>query len=88
MARRLRELTELRETEEGFDGFVSETRFFRVSRATYEWLQEHGTLAAISLCDDRVISVTAELTDTGWNGWHWLHDEMVSSGMNPELYGL
>lgn len=92
MTRRLRELVELRETEEGLDGFINEVRFFRVSKDTYKWLEEHGQLAAINLCDwmkDTVISVSAELDpDIGWGGWHWLHDEMLDSGMNPALYGL
>lgn len=92
MTRWLSEQREMRDTETELDGTTTETRYFRVSRATYEWLQEHGCLAAISLCDwmdDTIISVAAFVdVDGRWNGWHWIHDELANSGMNPDKYGL
>lgn len=97
----LRENRDLREVTSGFDGARFETRFFRVSKETFEWLEEHGSLAAICLHVGSEIgepgywiSVAAEvyLSDdgtfqAGWNGWSWLHDEFKMAGLNPRDFG-
>ena len=85
MAKVMREQKELRETETDWQGIVYETRFFVVSKATYKWLEQYGCLAAVSLCDwetHPTISISAEVTPTGWNGWNWAHDEFAMAGLN------
>lgn len=90
MAHWLREIANWRETETEFDGTISETRFFTVSKATWGWLHEYGALAAINLDDTPgIISVAAYVDpDLGWNGWAWMHDEFRNSGLNPKEYRL
>jgi hypothetical protein len=89
MARLLRELPEMTEQDrDEWQDFTSETRFFKVSKETYSWLEEHGQLAAVSLCGDQTISVTAELDGDRWGGWNWMHDEFINSGLNPRDFGF
>ena len=88
MSRWCREVTEMRET----DGNL-ETRFFHISKATAEWLLEHGTLAAIMVCPPEdygfwAISAEGTLEADRWTGWDWMWDEFSSAGMNPSVYGL
>lgn len=94
MARWLREIEELEEQEETFDGLFV-TKVFRVSQSTFEWLEDHASLAAVmahpagELAEFPTLSVEAEVyPDEGWNGWSWLHDELSMAGMNPEEFGL
>lgn len=92
MARRLKALPEMTEIYTEFDGVISEVRFFRVSKSTYNWLAEHGALASVSLYPDKsdtIISVAATVdSDCGWGGWSWIHDEFLNSGLNPSEWGL
>ena len=88
----LKEQKEKRETQTEFDGTKTQTRFFKVSKATYEWLEEHGCLSATALCGNDILSVAAFFEDWGsgeqWNGWNYLHDDFLNSGMCPADYGL
>lgn len=95
--RLLRELSELeeRETDHRFeDGITNVTRFFRVSQATYAALVEWGGYAAVlpfafgELGHFYAISVAAFEEDGRWNGWDWLHDELLGAGLEPAAYGL
>ena len=83
----LKQVHEERETWE--DGTASVTRHFHVSRET--WAAFHGfcgaTVARWGFCVP-VITVAAFEEDGRWNGWGWLHDEMLAVGLVPEEYGL
>lgn len=95
--RLLRELPELEERQHDAlmeEGVVNVTRFFQVSRATYAALVDWGGYAAIcpfardELGDFYAISVAAFEEEGRWNGWDWLHDELLEAGLPPAAYGL
>lgn len=92
MRRWLAEKKELEEREQTFDGSSFVTKVFRISKATYEWLEEHGNLSATCLHPPEdfgfyALSVEAMVEDDDrWNGWHWLHDDLLNSGLLPHEF--
>lgn len=92
MGRWLVEKKELEEREETFDGLFV-TKVFRISKNTFEWLEEHGNLSATHLHppDDYgfyALSVEAAMEGERWAGLWWLHDDLLNSGMNPDVFGI
>ena len=79
----VKENTELRETETLSDGTVNETRFFTMAPSRFNWLLEHGTMAAVQPADHtrHLISVSAFIENGRWNGWDWMQSEFDSAGM-------
>jgi len=91
--RKLREIPELEIREEIDETTTDVTKFFHVSQETMEAFGD-GSVAVIParVNEDTGISVSALEEYKGriskWNGWAWLHDEMIEVGLVPLEYGL
>ena len=84
-------LKEVREERETWpDGTIVATKFFKVSRATRDSFGPFSGGATLARwgyeCPQ--ISVSAFEEDGSWNGWGWLHDEMIDAGLDPTQFRM